>query len=69
MHDGCLWLSEPIPIIDMLIHRIMKLPYKGADPAKEFGGKGGEKELVDRMKIEFGLSKKSGGYSIHSIQD
>jgi len=47
----------------------MKLPYKGADPAKEFGGKGGEKELVDRMKIEFGLSKKSGGYSIHSIQD
>lgn len=58
MHDGCLWLDEPIPITNMFIHRITKLPYKGVDPAKEFGGKNGEKELTDKMKMEFGLIKK-----------
>ena len=24
VHDGCLWLEEPIPIIDRLIHKIMR---------------------------------------------
>lgn len=43
VHDGCLWLGEPIPITDMLIHIITKLPYKGADPAKEFVRKSIEK--------------------------
>lgn len=27
VHDGCLWLEDPIPITDMLIHRITWLPY------------------------------------------
>ena len=67
VHDGCLWLVETIPITDMLIHRITKFTYKGVEPAKEFGGKRKEKELADRMKIEFGLIKKSHRYSIHSI--
>lgn len=34
LHDGCLWLGEPIHITNMLIHRIAKFPYKGVDPAK-----------------------------------
>lgn len=50
VHDGCLWLGEPIPITNMLIHRITKLPYKGEDLAKEFGGKSKEEELVDKMR-------------------
>ena len=41
-HDGCLWLEEPIPIIDRLIHRITQLPYIGENLAMMFGGKGGE---------------------------
>lgn len=39
------------------------------DPAKEFGGNSGEKKLDDKMKVEFGLVKKSCKYFIHSIQD
>lgn len=50
MHDGRLWPGDPILIIDMLIHRFTELPYKGANLAKEFGGKSGKKELVDEMK-------------------
>lgn len=68
VHDGCLWLGEPIPIIDILIHRITEFPCKGVDPTKEFGGESGEKELADKMKLEFGLVKKSHRYSIHFIQ-
>lgn len=53
----------------MFIHRITQLPYKGANPAKEFGGKTREKELADKMKKEYGLIKKSRGYAILSIID
>ncbi|MCY6524974.1 hypothetical protein, partial [Actinobacillus pleuropneumoniae] len=63
VHDGCLWLGEPIPIAYMLIRRITKLPYKGADLAKEFAGKSKEKEIMDKMTSEFGLIKKSPRYS------
>jgi len=34
------------------------------DHAEAFGGKMDEKKLVDQMKSEFGLVKKSRGYSI-----
>lgn len=57
VHDWCLWLREPIPIIDTLIHRITKLPYKGANASKELGVKTGDKELADKMKKEFGMIK------------
>lgn len=59
VHDGCLWIGEPIPIIDTLIHRITRLPYKGVNLAKEFGGKAGEKDLADKMKRDYSLLKKS----------
>ena len=61
VHDGCLWLGKPIPIMEMLIHTIKKLPYKGANEAKEFGGKTGEKDLAKMMKRDYGLLKKSRG--------
>ena len=32
VHDGYLWLEEPIPIMADLIHRISQLPCKGKDP-------------------------------------
>ena len=41
VHDGWLWLEEPIPITDHLIHWISWLPYSGEDPAKISEGKGG----------------------------
>jgi len=58
VHDGFLWLGGPIPITDMLIHKITHLPYKGANPAKDFGGNNGEKDLAERMKRDYGLLKK-----------
>ena len=69
VHNGILWLGQPIPITDMPTHRVTKFPHKGADPAKEFAGKIGEKELVDEMKKEYGLVKKSQGYLIIEIKD
>jgi len=59
VHDGCLWLGQPIPITDMFIDKITNFPHKGANLAKEFGGKMGEKELDDKMKKEYGIVKKS----------
>lgn len=42
VHDGCLWLEEPIPIIDILIHRITQFPYTRENLTMRFGGKGGK---------------------------
>ena len=69
VHDGCLWLDEPIPITDMLIHKITCLPYSAENPVMIFGGKGGEQALVESMKEKFKLVKKSRGYAISNICD
>jgi len=69
VHDGYLCLEEPILIIDMLIHRITRLPHSGLNLAKVFGGKVGEHDLAKRMKDKFKLVKKSRGYLISSITD
>lgn len=53
----------------MLIHIIAHLSHEELNMAKEFGGKTGEKDLVERMKKYFDLVKKSRGYSIQSILD
>lgn len=37
VHDGYLWLEEPIPIMVELIHRISQFPCKGKYPAKIAG--------------------------------
>lgn len=48
VHDGCLWLGDPIPIIDMLIHRINLLLHSSLNPAMVFGKKTGEHDLAER---------------------
>lgn len=69
MHDGCLSLEEPIPIIDHLIHRITQLPYSGEDPANVSEGKGGELALAKSMKKKFKLEKKKRGYAISPLNN
>lgn len=69
VHDGCLWLGGPIPIDNMLIHRIIALPYQGANLAYAFVGKSQEKNLTDQMKSDFRLVNKSQGYLISSISN
>ena len=58
VHDGFLWLEEPIPITDHLIHWITQLPYSGEDLANISDGKGGELALTEAMKKKFKLEKK-----------
>lgn len=67
VHDGCLRLEELIPIIDMLIHCIMRLSYTDENLAMIFGGKGGEQALAKSMKEKFKLVKNPHGYIISSI--
>lgn len=68
MHDGYLWLKEPIPITTELIHRISWLPCTGRDPA-EIAGKSGDLALVEAIKKKYKLEKKQRGYIISNIQD
>ena len=58
VHNGCLWLEEPIPITDKLIHKITRFPYRGENPAMIFDRKGGEQVLLEAMKEKFKLVKK-----------
>jgi len=62
-------MEELIPIIDMFIHSITWLPYTRENLAMMFGGKGGERTLVETMKEKFKLVKKFQGYAISSICD
>lgn len=64
-----MWLEEPIPITDMLIHRITGLSYTGENPAITFGGKASEHALAEGIKEKFKLVKKPRGYTISSISD
>lgn len=67
--NGCMWLGEPIPITDMLIHRVTLLPHSGLNPAMAIGEKTGKHDLAVRMKDKFKLTKKPLKYSICSITD
>lgn len=68
VHDGYLWLEEPIPITAELIHRIYQLPYKGRDPA-EIAGRSSNLALGEAMKNKYKLEKKKRSYAIASIKD
>jgi len=68
VHDGYLWLEEPIPITADLIHRISELPHKGKDPVT-IAGKSSDLALVEAMKKKYKLEKKKRGYTITSIKD
>lgn len=69
VHDGCLWLSMPIPITVLLIHWIMLFSHSGLNLAKQFRGKTNECNLVEKMMKKFDLVKKSCEYSITSITE
>ncbi len=69
VHDGYLWLDEPIPITVDLIHRIFRLPCKGKDLATIAEGKGNDLALAEAMKMKYKLEKKKRGYAISIIKD
>lgn len=50
VHDDCIWLGMRISIDDMLIRRIIALPYQGKDPVDEFVGRKKDKEMAHMMK-------------------
>lgn len=68
VHDGYLWLEEPIPIMADLIHRISLLPYKGKDPMK-IARKSGNLDVAEAMKKTYKLEKKKRCYTNKSIKD
>jgi len=68
VHDGYLWLEEPIPITAELIHRISWLPYTGRDPV-EIASTSGDLAIAEAMKKKYKLEKKQRGYIITRIQD
>lgn len=68
VHDGYLWLKEPIPITGELIHMISWVSYKRRDPA-EIAGKSGDLALIEARKTKYKLEKKERGYVISNIQD
>lgn len=69
VHDGFLCLEEPIPITDMVIHKITRLPYTRENLAMEFGKKAGEYVLAEAMKEKLKLVKKLRDYVISSIYE
>ena len=69
VHGGCLWLEEPIPIMDHLIHRITRLPCKGEYPTDISEGKSSDLAITEAMKKKNKLAKKKMGYAISSIND
>jgi len=69
VHDGCLWLEEPIPIPDHLIHRITRVPYAGEDATNISEGKSDDLAIAKAMKEKFKLEKKKRGYAIFSISN
>lgn len=68
MHDGYLWLEEPIPITADLIDQISWLPCKGKEPAT-IARKSSDLALAEAMKAKYKLEKKKRGYTITSIRD
>ena len=69
VHDGCLWLEEPIPITTDLIHRVSQLPCKGEDPADISKGKASDLAISEAMKKKYKMEKKKRCYAISSIKD
>lgn len=67
VHNGYLWLEEPIPITKKLIHKFSRLPCAGRDPV-EIVGTSGDLAIAEAMKKKFKLEKKKRGYIITSIQ-
>lgn len=68
LYDGYLWLEEPIPITDDLMHQISPLSFKGHNLVT-IARKSSDLALAKAMKAKFKLEKKKRGYAIASIKD
>lgn len=55
MHEGFLWLDRKVDLNVHLIHRIMGLSKRGADPAKHFIGKELDRQTAERIKHLYNL--------------
>lgn len=69
MHDGYLWLEEPIPTTKNLIHHISWLASKGKDCTTIAKEKGSDLALKKAMKAKYKLKKKKRGYAISKIKE
>lgn len=69
VHDGYLWLEDPIPITADLIHYIFQLQYKGKDPTTIADGKGSDLALGEPMEMKYKVEKKKRGYVVSNIKD
>lgn len=69
VHDGCLWLEEPIPIMKHLIHHVTRLPCKGEDPEAISDGKRSDLVVAEAMKKKYRLEKKKRSHTISSINN
>jgi len=67
VHDGYLWLEEPIPITADLVHQISQLPTKGNDPT-DITRTSSDVGLAEAMKVKYKLEKQKQGYAIASIK-
>ena len=61
VHDGCLWLEDPIPITGDLIHHISRLPCTVEDPVEISEGKASDLAIAKAMKKKYKLEKKKRG--------
>ncbi len=58
VHDGYLWLEDPIPITIDLIHHISRLPYKGKDLARIVNSPTLTEKIIERCEVHFALGHK-----------
>lgn len=66
---GCLWLEEPIPFTEHLIHRITQLPCNGEDPTDISEGKSNDLAIMGAMKKKYKLENKKRGDAICNINE
>lgn len=57
VHDGFLWLEDPIPITANIVHQITHLPVKGNDPTN-IAGKSSDARHIETMKAKYKLEKR-----------
>jgi len=62
-------MGNNIPIDQMLIWRITRLPYQGWKLVEEFTGKDHDRTVAENMKKKYSLVKGNRGYDIKLIRN
>ena len=68
VHNGYLWLDQPIDLNVDVIHRMTGLSKVGADPSTHFVGKNLDMKQAAKLTEEFNLSKGTRAYDSVDIQ-